>query len=233
VARTLYGGPQADLRESLLGLAKNYDGNWADIKPRLDRVRKAVFDQLVAIYKDEGFWTNRPEWNGAKAQVPWISFGTTKIRYSTYIDSNRAGDDDLISAYYYDRPLPRPNGPDYKGCHLFLNYQWTAKRKDIYLTLLPFAEAWLEDLGPRWPAFFKPVKQEVRSKITWLKNKGFNLDDQAYLEADYNTKGYNMQLGYIAYVKYRIKSVPDNEQLWADLKNMVEAYISLVEPMRK
>lgn len=42
----------------------------------------------------------------------------------------------------------------------------------------------------------------IRSKVAWLKDEGFSLDDQAYLEATSRT-GTNMQHGYIAYVRYQ------------------------------
>lgn len=102
----------------------------------------------------------------------------------------------------------------------YLVYLFTEDMKSVYLTLNQGVTIPIADKGK--PAAYQYFKQKVNEIRNMLPLDGMIKDDAIYLTS--GGLGQDYQVSTIAYYRYKLDQMPDDEQLIADLNNAVTNY---------
>ena len=108
-----------------------------------------------------------------------------------------------------------------------INYHFAADMSGVLLAVLPNAEGWKERFGGNWLSKFEPFKAQFRKDLAWMKDHGFQLDDNVDLATD-DQSALDMRDGYIAYKLYPAGEIPSEDELQNDLVIACKAQQQLV-----
>ncbi|MGG1518254.1 DUF3578 domain-containing protein [Paenibacillus oryzisoli] len=102
----------------------------------------------------------------------------------------------------------------------YLVYLFAEDMKSLYLTFMQGVTIPVETKGR--PAAYQYFKEKVREIRELLPLEGMTKDDNIYLTS--GGLGQDYQVSTVAYYRYDVDHLPDDEQLIADLRNAVTNY---------
>ncbi|NLI74312.1 MAG: DUF3578 domain-containing protein [Euryarchaeota archaeon] len=108
-----------------------------------------------------------------------------------------------------------------------MSYQFAADMSGVFFALSVNADGWRERFGSEWPSKFEPFKLRLREDLVWLRDYGFQLDDDANLMSD-DSFAEDMQHSYIAYKFYSIVEMPSEKEIQRDLVIIFKAQQQLI-----
>lgn len=203
------------LEESLFELLKSYDSEYLNMirspseNDKIIDLLKSAEDSLYHILSGDNpeliWWTDSTRPIGNWPYTPWLSFGIadTMERIDRY--QSLRGDITI-------------------NCMIMLD----AHSKYAILVIVPNVKELIKNYGQRWSLEYRPIKEEMRTKISWIIGEGFHLDDEAnYWTIPYST-GDKMRSALVAYRYFNMQDLWENK-LQESLKVMMRAYRELLD----
>ncbi|MFB5269835.1 MrcB family domain-containing protein [Paenibacillus enshidis] len=109
----------------------------------------------------------------------------------------------------------------------YIVYLFSEDMKRVYLTLLQGVTIPLKELGKK--EGYRYLEQKVTEMRGLLPLEGMQKDDNIYLTT--SGLGRDYQVSTVAYVRYDQGSIPDDDQLLADLENVMNNYKLYVDSL--
>ncbi|WP_248928663.1 MrcB family domain-containing protein [Paenibacillus hamazuiensis] len=108
---------------------------------------------------------------------------------------------------------------------VYIVYLFSENMESVYLTIMQGVTVPLREKGRS--EGYKYLKQKVQEIREQLPLAGMQMDDGIYLTS--GGLGQDYQVSTVAYYRYDKDQIPEDEQLYSDLNNMVQNYKQYVE----